>query len=251
MTGARTASSIDRLMDEASASLAKAEYFAAQSKCERAAAMARRANDFERLGRICMPWQEARRQIRQIAEAGGGRAVGARVDEYPGGAIAPGCYLLCPPAIAIDAHELRDHARRKKTPVYVMTREPITRNGLWPVAAIRAGGGIMSRAIRVLRPGPIGMVHMQNGTPHDSSMTPPPIEWFLEAGEALGNAAIAAVKASEPAAWRVDDLLEAIEAIPEHEKLFQALQAASFAAAKEPLPDTPRRRPVVDDPGGF
>lgn len=251
MTGARTATSIDRLMDEASEALARADYFGAQSKCERGVTMARRANDFERLGRICMPWQEARRQIRQIAEDAGMVAAVPRVDEYTEGAIAPGCYLLCPPAIAIDAHELRDHARRKKTPVYVLTREPITKAGLWPVAAIRAGGGIMSRAIRVLRPGPLGAAHKQNGTAHGDAKALPPIEWFLEAGELLGDTAIAALNPHDPAAWRVDDLLEAIEAIPEHEKLFQTLQAACFAAAKEPVPDKPRRRPVVDDPGGF
>lgn len=251
MTGPRSAISIDRLMDEASAALAKADYFGALGKCERGAAMARRAGDFERLGCICMPWQEARRQIRQLAEDAGMVAVVPRVDEYTEGAIAPGCYLLCPPAIAIEAHELRDHARRKKTPVYVLTREPITKAGLWPVAAIRAGGGIMSRAIRVLRQAPLGEVSTQNGSMRDDSKSLPPIEWFLEAGEAIGDAAIAALNPHDPAAWRVDDLLEAIEAIPEHEKLFQALQAACFAAAKEPVPDKPRRRPLVDDPGGF
>ncbi len=251
MTARHSASSIDRLMDEASTALAKADYFAALSKCERATSMARRADDFERLGRICMPWQEARRQIRQLAEDAGVRAVVTRVDEYTEGAIAPGCYLLSPPAIASDAHELRDHARRKKTPVYVLTREPMTQAGMWPVAAIRSGGGIMTRAIRVQRPAPAGVVYKDNGVARDDSSKPPSIEWFLEAGEALGDAAIAAVKPNDPAAWRVDDLLEAIEAIPEHEKLFQALQAACFAAAKEPVPDKPRRRPVVDDPSGF
>lgn len=251
MTGARSASSIDRLMDQASSALAAADYFGSQAKCERAAASARRVNDFERLARICMPWQEARRQIRQLAEDAGMVAMVPRVDEYSAGAIAPGCYLVCPPAIAIDAHELRDHARKKKTPVYVLTREPMTRAGMWPIAAIRSGGELLTRAIRVQRQAPAGVRHREGVPTHDDSSGPPPIQWFLEAGEALGDAAIAALKPDEPAAWRVDDLLEAIEAIPEHEKLFQALQSECFEAAKQPVPDTPRRRPVVDDPTGF
>jgi hypothetical protein len=54
----------------------------------------------------------------------------------------------------------------------------------------------------------------------------PDLTWFLSTGEALGDAALARIDPKDPAQWRVDDLLEMLDAVPDHEKLHQALAAA-------------------------
>jgi len=79
----------------------------------------------------------------------------------------------------------------------------------------------------------------------------PAASWFLSAIEALGDAAIAGLSAGDPAAWRVDDLVEFLDALPEHEKLHQRLADECRRALHEPEPRTPRRRGVLDDPHSF
>jgi len=64
-------------------------------------------------------------------------------------------------------------------------------------------------------------------------MVPPP-NWFIEASERLGDGAIESVDAGLPAHVRVDLLLERLEALPDHEKLHQALETACRQALREP-----------------
>ena len=55
---------IDAKMEHASEALARCEYFLCERLAGEALGAAREKNDFERLARICLPLQEARRQIR-------------------------------------------------------------------------------------------------------------------------------------------------------------------------------------------
>ena len=63
----RAAAKIDELMGKSSHDLAERRYFESVARSWNALFMARRIADLERMARILMPLQEARRQIREIA----------------------------------------------------------------------------------------------------------------------------------------------------------------------------------------
>jgi hypothetical protein len=79
----------------------------------------------------------------------------------------------------------------------------------------------------------------------------PSARWFLSSQEALGDAAIAKVDAKLPPDYRALDLYEYLKAVPDHEKLHQALEAACREAAVTGPSARPRRRAVIDDPFSF
>lgn len=244
MSDAVKVNAIDRLMERASQALAGTDYFEAEALCMRALEKARRANDFDRLSRIALPLQEARRQIREMAAD---RGV-VRVVERPGDVpepLEPGCYLVQPPLIGLDARTLWQLGLRRQVPLVAMAREPLTRDGRWPIVAVSE----VSVRTKVVTPAPIERV--ESRVSKDDFRGPVSVEWFIDAYERLGDAGIASVRSGEPAAWRVDDLLERLGALPFHEKLHQALATAAREAMNEPLPEFPRRRPQVFDPHSF
>lgn len=244
MSDAVKVNAIDRLMERASQALAGTDYFEAEALCVRALEKARRANDFDRVSRIALPLQEARRQIReQAADRGLVRLV-----ERPGDVpepLEPGCYLVQPPLIGLDARTLGQLGLRRRVPLVALAREPLTRDGRWPIVAVSE----VSVRAKVETPVPIERVESRMSK--DDYGGPVSVEWFIDAYERLGDAGIASVNPSEPAAWRVDDLIERLGALPFHEKLHQALASAARQAMTEPLPEMPRRRPAVFDPHSF
>lgn len=240
-------SDIDALMDEAQEALENTSYFVAVALAEEALHLARRSNDFARMARICMPLLEGQRQIRQLATDAGSVFLARSAEEVPR-PIAPGCYLVQPPLIGMDGRRLREVACEHEIPVFVLTREPLTNAGLWPIVGV---GKEVTR-VRLDPPEPLEVV---KGTPsRDAWDKAPHARWFVNAAERLGDQAIAdaeAVAEGDPAAYLVDDLLDRLPGAPEHEKLHQRLMRACQEAAGEPLPKTPRRRSVVDDPFSF
>ncbi|MGP1272430.1 MAG: hypothetical protein ACTS22_03780 [Phycisphaerales bacterium] len=239
----KTAVRIDTLMERASEALGATAYFETVTLCDRALRLAIAARDWERVARICLPLQEARRQIRQLAtDAGVVRLVDTptQLRMQP----SPGCYLVQPPLVGADARGLRAAAAKRCVPVFVLTREPLTRAGLWPVV------GVSSITVRERVPPPPGVEPDSSSPTLDRSAEPVPLSWFEAAAESLGDAAIASVDPVAPAAHRVEDLLERIEALPEHEKLHQRLADAARQAMHEPVPRFPRRR-GVDHPFSF
>lgn len=231
---------IDQLMERASEALGAGAYFDAHTLCGRALAKARAGNDFDRMARICLPMQEAARWIRQTAEEEGVKGVlssSAELRKSP----AAGCYLLRPPMVALDAATFRDSAWRRKVPVFIIAREPMTQAGEWPVAAVGPSKLHGMLTVRTKVAPPPGVLATGHGITRDEMVGLPPVEWMVHAGEALGNAAMARVDPNDPAAWRVDDLLEYLAAIPEHEKLHQRLADECRNAENEPPPSQPRR----------
>lgn len=244
MTDVLGANPIDRLMERASVALQHTSYFEAEALCARALEKARRANDFERVARICLPLQEARRQIRDHAyDRGTVRLISAASDVSD--PLEPGCYLLQPPLIGLDARTLWQLGLRRRIPLVALAREPLTRDGRWPIVAVSE----VSVRMKVAPPGPVERVESRMAK--DDFRADIPVAWFVQVYEQLGDSAIASVDPREPAAWRVDDLLERLDALPFHEKLHQALAETARQAMREPLPLTPRRRPQVDDPTSF
>jgi hypothetical protein len=243
-----TSSAIDELMARASGELARGEYFAAEATCLLAVRRCSRDCDFERLARVVLPLQESRRQIRQLA-CDAGRTTLLRRLPGRGAALEPGCCLLEAPILGVEARAFRDFARGKRVPVLVLCKEPTTSAGKWPIVGVGSGQPFPVVA-RVLVDPPEHLKGVK-----DLSLVPseqlPDASWFMATQEALGDAAIVKVRLLWPADHRVFDLLEYLDAVPDHEKLHQALEQTCREATVSPRSPYPRRRPLMDDPYSF
>lgn len=236
---------IDVLMERASGALSATRYFEAASDALNALRRARRQDDFERMARICLPLQEARRQIRLLgAEAAGGRvAVVSHAADVPR-PLSAGCYLIQPPMIGADARVLRQMAYRARVPVSVLAREPLTRKKMWPIV------GVGEISVRVQVAPPEDLERVEDRITKDAFDGVVPVAWFEGAGEALGDSAISKVDESLHPHWKVDELMEALDAVPEHERLHQALAEACRGAVGVPTPKG-RRPSAMDNPFSF
>lgn len=260
---------IDLLMEHASQALVATRYFEAERLAMEAMAAARSVSAFERMARICMPLQEARRQRVSIAlDLFGNSGMAPRGEAPPGSpakrrgrrggaapagdrpvapgvtpsgkardtnpahahlvdfaipddlhrlpaAFEPGCWLVQPPNVAADARRLRLAALEREVPAVVLCREPLTRSGTCPVVAVGAL-----------------VIRVYVGLPADCAK--PDLRWFAAAMESLGDAAMADALREVDPIRRVDALLVRLDAVPEHEKLHQALAAACDVAARAP-----------------
>ncbi|TVQ32153.1 MAG: hypothetical protein EA376_06655 [Phycisphaeraceae bacterium] len=211
-SGARQQKRIDELMEQAGQALTDTKYFEAERLAHDALRQAHGLRDYDRMARIALPLQEARRQKRLAAMDADHIYL---FDRAPGEGeqvkIEPGCWLVQPPMVGADGRSLREEADRLEIPVLVIVREPTTQLGRWPVVMI-------------------GPVTVRTQIPPAEELT---CEWFLEASEALGDEAMEQVDSELAAAVRVDRLLDRLETLPEHEKLHQALADACRAAQRE------------------
>ena len=104
---------IDQIMEQASDALAGMAYLRCEKLCLEALRLARQAKDFDTLGRIVLPLQEARRQRRQTAVEAGLHVMGPpSMDPQEICRIHPvGCLLLLdPPYTDADQQAIRQLA---------------------------------------------------------------------------------------------------------------------------------------------
>lgn len=238
-------SQIDEAMDRASEALVETRYFEAEQLCLRSLERAHKARDYDHMARIVLPLQEARRQKRMLAADTGRRAIidSTRALRAPPQA---GCYLIQPPLVAIDARGLRERADAKKVPVLMVTREPMTLSGHWPVVA-----ATMGLSIRIRFDPPFPLQRVETGWTRDNNTEAPPAAWFLGAADAISREGLKKVDPTDAAAWRVDDLMVLLEAHPDDELIHQALGDTCREALAQPLPEGPRPRRLRDDPYCF
>lgn len=215
---ASVAEKIDRMMEQASAALAKTEYFECERLALQALTTAYEIGDFERMARIVMPLQEARRQKRLEACDTGSviRLNEADREILEAESVEPGCYLFEPLLVGADGRDLRERANQQGVPVLVVVREPRTSLGEWPVVMI----GPLTVRTKVRPPG-------------RKDEDPVSVEWMQMANEALGDAAIMKVDTTRSATDQVGQILDLLGTCPEHEKLHQALESACRDAMKE------------------
>jgi hypothetical protein len=205
---------IDELMDQASHELARTRYFDAEKLAAEALQLARQADDFERMARIIMPLQEARRQRTLQALATKKVTVIDEEKDIPT-KIKPGCYLFQPMLVGADARRLRLAALEAEVPVAVLAREPMTQLRLQPIVAISPGLTIRAKV------------------DPPKNVDRPDIEWFARAMEELGDWAVSTIDPEMEVTRRIDTLLIRLDAHPEHEGLHQALRAACEEAAQQ------------------
>lgn len=221
-------------MDHATRALTQGQYLACAMLCRQALTEARRGHDFDRMKRICLPMLESNRFLRQDALDTGIVRLITRSTDIPSLPDAS-CYLFAPSFIGADALRFRSAAHDAGIGVFVLTREPTTAKGLWPIVAVA------QRVVRVRIDPP------ENDTPT--------VNWFAAAAERLGDQAILdarnAADAGDPKPWVVDDFLDRLDACPEHEKFIMALADACHDAIGAPVPRGKRRRGLIDDPYSF
>jgi hypothetical protein len=210
-----TPQQIDDLMERASRALVATDYFQAEELALRGLLAARRILDFERMARICLPLQEARRQrLQQALDV----AVSVRVvNSLPAddsAAIEPGCVLVVPMLVAADARRLRECALSQRVPLAVLCAEPMTQTRLVPIAAL-------------------GQVVVRTKVRPPAQLAKPSKSWFQASMEALGDAAIDEIDPILQGERRVDAILDRLDAVPDHEKLHQRLADACRAAAHQ------------------
>ena len=209
-----TEGKIDDIMERASDALAATSYFEAERLALKALHMAREESNFERMSRIVLPLQEARRQRYELALSHGGvNFIDEPVTEEI--VVDPGCYLIQPMQVGADARRLRLAAWHQDVPVAVICIEPETELGLWPIVAVTPGTTVRTRIDPPKR------------------KSKPSMKWFVGAMEALGDQAIDDVDPTMPPVRRMDAFMDRLDAVPEHEKLHQALEAVCREAAKE------------------
>lgn len=238
------AGGIDATMERASVALESTDYFECEKLCERALRTARTMRDFERMARICLPLQESRRLKRQLACDAGPRSLIVRGSDVPK-VVEPGLYLVQPPMIGAEARSLRELADRKRVPVMVICREPLTRTGQWPIVAVGP------RIFRAKVQPPVPLERVEEKVTKDSWDQVPGVAWFEGVAEALGDAGFALLPDVEHPDYRVDDLLDLLDAHPLHEKLHQWLAEACRAAIGSKAPINDRRIGPLEDPFSF
>ena len=110
-------------MEQASAALAKTEYFECERLALEALNTAFEAGDFERMARIVLPLQEARRQKRlealecsTVIRLNEADQELLQEDEQ----VEAGCYLFEPLLVGADGRDLRERANQQGVPVLVV-----------------------------------------------------------------------------------------------------------------------------------
>lgn len=240
---------IDANMEMASQKLVARDYFSCEKLCSEALAAAFGARDYERMSRILMPLQEARRQKRQIAEDAD-RVIVIERDAPTEAQLGAGVYVIRPPRVAAEARALREHLDRLGIPSAVLTREPTTKAGKIPMVAI---GPTTLREHLTPPPPEEGKPTQAPG--HDNGETDPmhcredlPLWWLLWACEQLGDGAIAdALRDLKAGQKRVEQLYFSLQALPEHDKLHQVLAEACLEASRLPAESVTVTREEFDD----
>ena len=156
-----------------------------------------------------------------------------------------GCYLVQPPMIGLQGRRLGHTLSARGIHAVVVTREPMTATGLWPIVAVG------ERTVRARIEPPAGVVRTGEGITGDRLDELPSIAWFTDAAAAIARAGLDLIDPADPAAWRVEDLLDLLDAHRDAASLCAHLAQVCHEATREPIPEAPRRRPLIDDPYSF
>jgi len=198
-------------MERASSALTHSKFFECERLATEALELAHAAHDYERMARILLPLQEARRN-RRLSAIDTGKVTSMTELPPEGTPVRAGCYLIQPPLVGADGREFRERALAAGVPVLVIVREPKTRLGLWPVVMI----------------GPVTVRARIHPPKHETKVD---MAWMVAASEALGDAAIDDVDPEIPAVERVVALVDRLNTVVDHEKLHQHLMDVCHEAA--------------------
>jgi len=226
-------------MERASAALQSMDYAACEAGCLAALAMAGNARRWSDYARILLPLQESRRQRRMIAVDGTVRLGTQGLDGDPVSWLtrfAPGCIVVTPSHAKEDAAQLHDAARKEKLCVEVLYA--VAEGSSWRLAPFRGP------LVEVHRPSPDPMWVNRwigpSGDPnpegvvdvHSEGISSGAVEWFVDAAEALGDAALASIDDAVSLDETRTALEQCLEGVDTHEILHQRLGDTARALAR-------------------
>ncbi len=220
----------------------RADPFRKESLARRNLELAWHARDYAAIASVAQTLRVTRSAIREMSLASGSTSVVnriAQIQETP----APGCVLVTPPLVGAEGRGVRDGAWSRRIPVLVVTREPRTKAGLWPVVAVGEG------SYRAYVQPPPGVREAPGTMCGDELGALPDSDWFLEACGAIGRTILAKVEQVDHPAWRADDLIGAVLAHPDDDALHDALAETALEASRSGPPD--ELRPDSSDPFCF
>lgn len=216
MAAAVKSERIEDLIAKADQSLLRDLWFEAERLAGRALTMARQETNFDLMIRAVSPLWNARRERLDAATARGSKVTILNEAVTEDMSVRKGIYLVQPPLVGADARRLRLIALAKEVPVLVLCREPLTKMKQTPIVAVGTGSTLRVRI----------------GPPEKPDA--PDKTWMLETLAELGNWAVANIDLTMPVIRRVDLLLDYLDALPEHEGLHHALEAACAEAMIDP-----------------
>jgi len=211
----------DATMQRASEALARMDYLACEALCLDALRVARDGQQWADYARILMPLQEARRQRRMIAAEGmirlGTATHDGALDEWLND-VSSGCIVVTRPHGQRDAHALFQAARSARKHVEVLWADCDMDAPQWLIRTF-VGPDATCR----LDAPPTGWVDTNEPDRSVASYWPTPGDWFLDAAERLGDAALETVDPQLIGADRVAALEARLDATADHEILHQRL----------------------------
>lgn len=238
--------SLDNTMEEASVALARMDYLECEELCQRSLVTAFHASDWGYFASILLPLQEARRQRRMIAAEGVIRLGSVDVAESSAAMLRrmpAGCIVLTHPHTSADAVMLVTLARQQRRHVEVLFADNPRSSGRWvlswPTPSIRVEinappaewvGRWITPETKAAPAGAAPTLHpVRKPLPKPTSPAQSPADWFLDACEAMGDAALAGIDADKSLSprGRLERLWHALLAVTDHERLHQALAAAA------------------------
>ena len=205
--GTGRAQQIESLLQRAACALDEHNWFEAERLAEKALDAARARCDWQAMIEIVDQLQAARVGRRDPSLVKGAvRILQEPVEEDA--VLEPGRWLIQPPLVGAVARRLRLQSLERDIPVLVLCREPTTRAGLVPLVAIAPGTTVR---VHVDPPG---------------NERKPTATWFKSGIQALGDAAIEQIDPGLNPERRVDALLGAVNAIPDHDGVHNQLAEA-------------------------
>lgn len=221
-------------MTEASGALVRMDYLTCERLCLDALASARRGGHWSYYAKILLPLQEARRQRRLIAAEGVIRLGTSDLTSPPLtwlDAVHEGCLVVTRPHTIEDARMLHEHARANRMHVAVLFADSDADEATWRLRSYRVDDveTPFQSPPRAWRGRWLPAREVPSAEEARASIKAPatPADWFLDACEALGDAALATLGSDDFAK------LEAmLDVAPDHEILHQRLAAAAMGRAR-------------------
>jgi len=213
---------LNALMERASQKLTDMDYPGSEALCLEALSIAKRASNWTAYARIVLPLQECRRQRRMIAaDAGVQLGTNACWNDPRDGCVAVTRPLNRDAAAKLVA-EAAQHGRFVEVLWCDLEPDAATTAKTWTIATF----GEVQVSCDV--PAPKDDWLNRRLSPGDADFLAAG-HWFIEASEALGDAALAQVQAPPGSLERIEQLERMVAAVGDHEILHQHLADAARA----------------------
>ena len=237
---ATMSSALDQVMEAASVALSRTDYLLCEQHCLEALAAARQAENWAYYAKILMPLQESRRQRRITAAEGAVRLGSTRLEGDPDTWLSEhpaACIVLTRPHDVRTAAALRAAATARHLNVEVLLADCGADEPRW---TLRAFTGREVSCTLAAPPAPWRDRWLEGQADAGDATTggATPADWFLDAAEALGDAAVAALTDHATTQQHLEGLEQCLEVVTDHEAIHHRLREVAHALARgEHAPD--------------